>query len=105
MLVVVTVRALKKRDRHIVPGQTMMESFNAYESIIFSRGKNEPVPGRERLPRNQSRFCSALFVDATPIVIDFRPYHVVTWRYFVWGLVVARAAGKCRPVLPDAPPE
>ena len=44
-----TVHTQKKRDRHIFLGQARTRSIHFFESVTFSRGKNEPVPGRERV--------------------------------------------------------
>ena len=52
----VTVHALKKRDRHIFPGPRKLWSIYDFVSLIFSRGKNEPVPGRERLRLFRDQF-------------------------------------------------
>ena len=49
----VTVHTLKKRNRHIFPGQMKTSSIHAFASVTFSRGKNEPDPGRERLPGSE----------------------------------------------------
>ena len=44
-----------------------MGSSNAYVSIIFSRGKNEPVPGRERLQENRHIISTVFAIQ----VVDF----------------------------------